>query len=205
MKQSKSIVVTDRNGLRGTLAHAIGADQTDHAQVLVELEGGRRAFVPVEALVRQADGSYYLPLDFTALGQQADLNTASSAEKLVIPVVAEELQVGKREVATGGVRVRKLVHEHQEIVDEPLLQEEVQVERVPINQILQAPVEARYEGETLIIPVLEELVVVEKRLVLKEELRITKRQVSVSKPQQVSLRTEEVVVEPILSSAQEQL
>ncbi|MCA1628121.1 MAG: YsnF/AvaK domain-containing protein, partial [Acidobacteria bacterium] len=62
-----------------------------------------------------------------------------------------------------------VVREREEIVDELLLKEAVEVERVIINREVDAPVPVRYEGETMIVPVLEEMLVVEKRLVLKEE------------------------------------
>ncbi len=62
------------------------------------------------------------------------------------------------------------------LVEEPSIQEEVQIERVPGNQLVNEPVAVRCEGDTMIIPVIEEVVVVETRLQLKEEVRVTKRQ-----------------------------
>jgi uncharacterized protein (TIGR02271 family) len=91
----------------------------------------------------------------------------------------------------------------EEFVDEPLLEEEVEVERVAINRIVDGPLPVRYEGDTMIVPLLEEVLVVEKRLVLKEELRITKRQHKTRKPQRVTLRSEEVRVEHLDSSEQQ--
>ena len=77
----------------------------------------------------------------------------------------------------------------------PLNQEEVMVERVTLNQYVDSPPPpVRYEGDTMIIPVLQEVAVVEKRLLLVEELRVTKRQVQKQETQQVSLRQEEVQV-----------
>jgi uncharacterized protein (TIGR02271 family) len=83
------------------------------------------------------------------------------------------------------------------MVDEPLLREEVTVERAAINQIVNEPVPVRYEGDTMIVPVLEEILVVEKRLVLKEEIRITRQRVEQREPQRVTLRSEEVIVERV--------
>jgi uncharacterized protein (TIGR02271 family) len=71
----------------------------------------------------------------------------------------------------------------------------VVIERVPINRVVEAPIAARSEEDTLIIPLLEEVLVVEKRLLLKEEVRITKRQVETHMPQRVTLRREEATVE----------
>ena len=55
----------------------------------------------------------------------------------------------------------------------------------------------RQEGDTLIVPVLEEVLVVEKRLLLKEEVRITRTRTEVHSPQAVTLRSEEAVIEEI--------
>ncbi|HEX9919607.1 MAG TPA: YsnF/AvaK domain-containing protein, partial [Pyrinomonadaceae bacterium] len=118
-------------------------------------------------------------------------------ERIVMPVVAETLDVQKRKVDTGGVRIRKVVHEREEVVDEPLMREEVQVKRVPINRVVEAPVPVRHVGNTMIISLLEEVLVVEKRLMLKEELHITKGEIETYKPQRVTLRSEEAVVERV--------
>ncbi|MCC7451191.1 MAG: YsnF/AvaK domain-containing protein [Anaerolineae bacterium] len=116
-------------------------------------------------------------------------------EEIAIPVVAEKLQVEKEAVARGTVRIRKTVHEHEETVDVPLSHEEVQVERVPVNRMIEGDVQVRYDGDTMIIPIVEEVLVVETRLMLKEELHITKRRVTENHPQTVTLRSEEATVE----------
>ena len=67
--------------------------------------------------------------------------------------------------------------------------------RVPVNRFVETAPQVRYEGETMIVPVLREVVVVEKRIELIEELHITKRTIQTQVSQQVTLRTEEVTVE----------
>jgi uncharacterized protein (TIGR02271 family) len=119
-------------------------------------------------------------------------------EQAVIPVMEEELDVGTRRVETGGgVRVQKTIEEHEACVDEALTKEEVEVERVTVDRAVEGPVAVRYEGETMIVPVLEEVLVVEKRLVLKEEIRITRRRRELHAPQRVTLRREHATVERI--------
>jgi uncharacterized protein (TIGR02271 family) len=105
--------------------------------------------------------------------------------------------VQKRVVEGGGVRIRKTVSEREEIVDEPLMREEVQVKRVPVGRVVDGPVPVRHVGNTMIVSLLEEVLVVEKRLMLKEELHITKEQVETYKPQRFSLRSEEAFVERV--------
>jgi len=116
-------------------------------------------------------------------------------DREVIPVVEERAVVLKRKKLTGGMRVRTLIREDEEVIDEPLTTEEVEVERVPVDRWVEAPVPIRQEGETTIITLLEEEVVVEKRLRATEEVRITKRRTVRQAPQHVTLRREEAVVE----------
>jgi uncharacterized protein (TIGR02271 family) len=113
----------------------------------------------------------------------------------IIPVVEEQAVISKRKKLTGGVRVRTVVREEQEVVDEPLASEEVEVERILLDRWVEAPVPVRQEGETTIVTLVEEVVVVEKRLRATEEVRITKRQGVRHAPQHVTLRREEAIVE----------
>ena len=117
---------------------------------------------------------------------------------LIIPVVQEELQVGVARVDTGrGVRVHKAVTEQAHNIDETLLRDAVDVRRVPIDKIValsDAP-SARQEGDTYIVPILEEVLVVEKRVRIKEEIHITRTQRSQPYTDTVVLRAETVTVE----------
>jgi uncharacterized protein (TIGR02271 family) len=138
-------------------------------------------------------------LDDGARGTPLEAETQdTNGQETVIPVVREELDLHKRKVETGkGVRVKKSVSEHEQIIDEPLAREEVTVERVEINQIIESAdiPTTRHEGETMIVPILEEILIIEKCTVLKEEVRITRRRREVREPQKVVLRTDEVSVE----------
>lgn len=116
----------------------------------------------------------------------------------VIPVIEEQIHVDKKRVETGVVRISKQVTEHEETLTVPLVYEETQVERVAINQFVESPPPSiRYEGETMIIPVIKEVAVVEKRLMLVEELHITKRQNQKEETQSVIVRKETINVERI--------
>ncbi|HKF96378.1 MAG TPA: YsnF/AvaK domain-containing protein [Gammaproteobacteria bacterium] len=119
-------------------------------------------------------------------------------QQTVIPIIREELAVGKRAIETGkGVRVTKTVLEREQIVDEPLAREEAFIERVNINEMIagQDMPTIRYEGETMVVPILEEVLVTEKRTILKEEVRITRKRREVREPQQFVLRTDQVSAE----------
>ena len=113
----------------------------------------------------------------------------------VVPVSREELDVGKRTVETGRVAVRKTVSTHEEKVEVPLDHDEVDIERIAIDRVVDELPRQRYEGDVLVIPVLEEVLVVRKQWVLKEELRVRKRAVRAMHEESVALRAEHVKVE----------
>lgn len=118
-------------------------------------------------------------------------------EQTVIPVVEETVELGHRLVDTGrGVRITKHITEREAHIDDPLMHEEVTVERVPIDMLVSGPEPTQhYEGDTLVIPVLEEVLVLEKRVRLKEEVRVTRRAHREDTTQHVRLHSEDVSVE----------
>ncbi|TFW35364.1 YsnF/AvaK domain-containing protein [Massilia horti] len=125
-------------------------------------------------------------------GDPGDTRTAT------VPVVEEQLSVGTRTVETGGgVRIHKTVSEHPAAFDQSVSRDEVVVRHVPVDRLV-APGEApvtRYEGETLVVPVLEEELVVERRVRIKEELHITRVRHPERRQGTVILRSEQVSVE----------
>jgi uncharacterized protein (TIGR02271 family) len=198
MAAPETVRVTGPGNLRGTIDTAVWPLDNSRAEVLVQLEGGAAALVPLDALVRQDDGSYHLSLDSAAFEQRKAAGGARASDSpLVLPVIEETLDVHTTPVEKGRVRIRKMVHEREELVDPPLLRDEVVVERVPINRVVEGPIPVRSEGDTLIIPLFEEVLVVERRLLLKEEVHLTKRRVETHTPQRVTLRREEAIVERI--------
>ena len=109
--------------------------------------------VPQEALVARAEGDI-----------------------LRIPIAEERLRAGTRAIDLGELRIHRHVEQQEETVRQAVTRDDVTVERVSIDRYIDAPPAVRTEGDTLIVPVLEEVLVVEKRLKLKEELRIRTRQ-----------------------------
>jgi uncharacterized protein (TIGR02271 family) len=168
-------------------------------EVILRFEDGQEMVIPQDLLERRQDGTWYLPYHLNEL--KAAQQGGERGNDLVIPVAQEELIVGKRQVETGRVRITKRIHTHEERVDEPLYKQEVEVTRVPVNQIVASPPQPRQDGDTMIVPVFEEVLVVEKRLRLKEELHIRQRRVTTHQPQRVVLRSEEVQVERVAAPA----
>lgn len=122
----------------------------------------------------------------------------SEHTELHVPLVAEQLSIDTRVADTGrGVRIHKSVSEHPVTVTETLMRDELRVTRVPIDRIVgvdEAPVN-RQQGDTLIIPVLEEVLVVERRLRIKEELHITRVRREEAFEQTVALKKEDIDIE----------
>ena len=201
MANPKPTQVMTKDGARGTLVADSAGTDTTHA--LVQFESGSQMLVPRDALSLQADGSYYfLALSQAELVQGHSVGTQHPDEPLVLPVIDERLVIEKQTRITGRVRISKAVHEREELVDQPLLRQTVQVERVPINRVVEGEVPVRYDGGTMIISVLEEVLVVEKRLMLKEELHVTQHQEEIHQPQRLLLRTEEITVERTAADGQ---
>ena len=192
--ESAGMRVRDAEGRYGVIEDLAGLRDRSRSDVLVRLEGGQQVRVPKSALGVLQDNTY--PLDLRLADLDASTGRALD-QQVVVPVVQEELVVGKQAVETGRVRLVKTVAERQEVIDEPLMREHVEVERVPVNQVVSGPVAVRYEGDTMIIPVLEEVVVYEKRLVLKEELHVRKVATQERQPETVTLRQEQVAVERV--------
>jgi len=101
--------------------------------------------------------------------------SSEESEDLVVPVIEEELAAGVKAVKTGAVRVDKHVEKRLRKVEGPLLHEDVEVRRVPVGRVVSEPPAVRRKGDTVIVPVVEEELVVTKRLVLKEEIHLIKR------------------------------
>ncbi len=118
-----------------------------------------------------------------------------------IAVIQEQVQVDKQVVETGVVHIAKRVSEEREVIDLPTIREEITVERVAINEYVDTPPGIRYEGDTTIVPVLREVVVTQKRLLLVEEVHVIKRRVQETNTQEIVLRKEEVHIERTPGSA----
>lgn len=115
----------------------------------------------------------------------------------IIPVLEEIARIEKREVETGRVRLHKSVRERDETVEVLLRQEDIEVERVPVGRVVSEAPAPWQDGDTYVVPILEEVLVVEKRLVVKEELRVRRKATERTQREVVRLRTEEVQVETV--------
>lgn len=123
---------------------------------------------------------------------------ASEVEASVLPLAEEWAQVGVEAKVTGRVLVRTATDEVEKLVRQDLQTTDAEVVRVPVGRVLDAgeePQGPRIEGPVTVVPVFQEVLLVEKRLMLKEEvhIKLQSRLESVEYP--VTLKTQSAIVE----------
>lgn len=112
----------------------------------------------------------------------------------VIPLYRETLSLGKRQVERGRVRVDVRVEERERTFEQVLERHDVEVEHVPVNRVVESVPETRQEGDVLIIPIVEEEVVLVRRLVLREELHVRRQATRRTEQFTATLRSERTEV-----------
>jgi uncharacterized protein (TIGR02271 family) len=179
-------------------------------------EGGWRGFAETETLrphvthepdegaTRRVDRSPEITAEHEPVRAQA-FAAAPPAEdeftvpppEVAIPVVSEELEVGKREVERGGVRVQKRVSEVPVEEDVTLREERVNVDRRPADYTFHgSDAEAFQESVVEIREAYEELILNKKARVV-EEVVINKDVDERTETVRETLRKTEVEVEPL--------
>lgn len=113
----------------------------------------------------------------------------------VVPIVQEQLSVDAEPVVTGGVRVTKRVETHDELIEQQLRTSHADVKRVKTNRVVDGPQPAERVGDTLIIPIVSEIIHVQKQWVVMEEIHITQREESETVRQTVPVNHEVAEVE----------
>lgn len=177
--------IVDRDGQQGVAASC----PSDASRLQARLDTGEMLSIPRALVVDNLDHTYRFEDSFASLLERV------AGGEVVVPVLDEHVEVTKRVVERERVRLTTSTTTRDEVVDVPIFQEEITVERVPIGRVVEAATAPRQEGDTLVVPVYEEVLVVEKRLVLKEEVRVTRVRREAHEPQRVELRREEVRVE----------
>jgi uncharacterized protein (TIGR02271 family) len=125
---------------------------------------------------------------------KSGLHTADSTDDPKLTLLAEELAVGKETMETGRLRVSRQTRTREAFVDESLVSEQAEVETIPIGRQIFAMPSVRQEGDTTIIPIVEEVLHTERRLILKEEVKVTRRRNIEQFQDRVALRYQEAVI-----------
>ena len=133
-------------------------------------------------------------MEATVQSRTDDDRTPDKAGETVIPLLAEEIAVSKQVVETGRVQVARVTHEREQLIDELLTHETVEIDRTPIGRQVNAMPAIREEGDTVVIPIVEEVLVIERRLLLKEEVRVRRVRSTERHQESVTLRHHEAVV-----------
>ncbi len=138
--------------------------------------------------------------DATAAGPAAPSDTPAGPRAAAppprtgaLPLHAEALEVSRRTRRTL-VRAARTTRQRDAVVEEDLLREEVCVRRVPVGRTVEAVPPVREEGDLVIVPVVEEVLVVERRLVLVEEIHLRRTRGTHRHTETVRLRSQDVVV-----------
>jgi uncharacterized protein (TIGR02271 family) len=186
---AQAIRVSGKDGWRGIVHSWFGgpSDTTDLHEITIRLDTGEVVVVKDTVLTGRPDGSYYVPLSLEEIrGPEAAAPPIPVATPAPVPTpapaAAPDIQTSTREV--------------EQIVDIPIVEERVEVERIAVNRTVDGPVAVRYDGDTIIVPVTEEVLIVQKQLRLVEEVHIRKVRVERHDPQRMMLRKDEVRVEP---------
>jgi stress response protein YsnF len=179
--------IEDLDGRFGWLRRVTAADP-NHPLAIVSFGSGATAEVPFDLLEHHDDGGYSLR------GRWRDFvrKTQTVAD---MPVIAERATVAVRPAPVKQVRVRRRVVRGEQVVEVPVARERIEVEYVPVNAFVDSVPTPRQEGDVLIIPCVEEVVVVEKRLRVREEMRVHVVREQQIHRETVELRRHEIDVE----------
>jgi uncharacterized protein (TIGR02271 family) len=116
-------------------------------------------------------------------------------DEIILPLHAEAIAVAKERIATGRVRVSIVTSEREELVEEFLAREDVEIERRPVGKPVDHAPAVRRTGDMVIIPVVEEVLAVVRRLVVKEEICIRLVNRKEKHKQRVTVRRQEAIIE----------
>jgi uncharacterized protein (TIGR02271 family) len=134
--------------------------------------------------------------NLSAINEAYHEELVDSDGKIVVPVIEEQVVISKEIVETGKVLIKKRVKEEEAFINIPLIQEGYQVECRPgKKELLTHHPSIRHEGDKMIIPVVREVLVVEKRYEVTEEVHVIKTKTEVPNMQQITLLKEEVQIE----------
>ena len=136
------------------------------------------------------------------MSQRSSPEIEAAEQANVLTVAEEQLAISKRKVSEGAVRVRLETETFEDFAHAELQRGIVDVTRIEVGRLIDRVPETRTEGDTMIVPVVEEVLVVEKRLMLKEELHIRHRTETETIEQPVTLRRQRVTVDRLDAAGQ---
>jgi uncharacterized protein (TIGR02271 family) len=198
--------VEARDGRMGTVEEVVVHPETGELASLVVRRGwtDRLLYVAAAEVDRLDSGAVRLRVtrdEAERLGAGVPQEAAGGAfarqagDRVTVPVLEERLAAETRAVDLGELRVRKTVETEEARVTQEVTRDDLLLERVPVNRPLEAPAASRVEGDWYVVPVMEEVLVVRKQLMLKEEVRIRRQPVTAEQEVRETLRRERVELE----------
>lgn len=118
---------------------------------------------------QDADSSAISPVDQIGRPVSGDLKTNLAP----IPIHEEVFEPIVHEMVRGRVVVRRRIETIETQVPVDVRREHATVERRSMNRPIETAPAPYWDGHTLVVPVIEEEIVVQRRLILREELRVT--------------------------------
>lgn len=176
--------------INGEVVSIFGVSR-DQSYVLARLDDNQLINVPIQLLEVQNSQRYYLPRRFRDF---QETTTTQSSEK-VFPVIEEKPLISKKKVDTAEIKIKKQVSQREEVVEQSLAREEINIDRIPKNDVFERPAQMRVEGDCTYIPVQEEILVVEKRYLVREEICIKKIRTEHNEKVIVKLKKEDLNIE----------
>ncbi|HSK04031.1 MAG TPA: DUF2382 domain-containing protein [Kofleriaceae bacterium] len=179
--------VVDRDGARARIREFVVGD-AEAIAVVVELSDRACVTLPATALRPHAGGGYAI------LGRWTDF-ARERAGGVEVPVIAEQVTVDVRRRPRETVRIRRSVAVEDRLVETPLTDERIELERAAVDVVADTPPQPRQDGDTLVVPIVEEEAVVVRRYRVREELRIRVVRTPRIDRRSVRLRRHEVAIE----------
>lgn len=165
----KSFRVVDENGYIGTL-RAPARFLDSRTEKTIDLETGEQIVVPADQLRPQQDGSFLL-----LRRPSSNAHGSSRLQDVGVGGLTASPPERPGEQPTDRIALDPSTDDGLEPPSQSFYSDDYDIERVHIGKVIEARAESRQEGETLILPVVEEVLVYQKKLLLKEEVRITRR------------------------------
>jgi uncharacterized protein (TIGR02271 family) len=187
VKGASVISQTEIEDSEGEVATVYGLSN-DESSLIARLENNQLIFVPISLLQVKNSERYSLIYSF---GDLRDMHPNSD----VIPVLEERLVIKKQKVQTSQIKIKKSVTESVKTVDEVLFKEEFDIQRVVLNEVRDEPAQMRIEAEWTFIPVQEEILVVQKKTLVTEEIRIRKIKSERTETRSLELKKENLTID----------
>lgn len=201
---AKAKVIDEAGQVGRLMTHVSTSEQ--NGTVTIALEERRQVVVPTERLSQDGDGMAKFDGRFDEFDIIADDGAArespsqhtplpddENGEPVRVPVARERMSVRRERRPVGRVRIHKRVEEEEVPIEDHLDFDEADIERVRVEQVVDAAPAIRREGDTVVIPLVEERLV--KQLVVVEEVRIKRRHRTEEIDESVTLRREKVDIE----------